>query len=147
MNKSNKFKLIFYLVVIAMLIVSPFILNAVKDTVTDMDNYGPEMIVKDKKEVKGTVVSSEDKSYREKEPTFLFIGGEEKEIEKYYIKIKEENGNIIKVKANEQQYLSNNKNNSIRVIIDENTNEIKYDMNKEKDKKVYEEAKELANSN
>ncbi|MCH4334925.1 hypothetical protein [Staphylococcus haemolyticus] len=148
MNKSIKFILVLLLVFIAMVIVSPLFLKAVKDTVTDIDNHVPEKrIIKDTKEVKGTVISSEDKSYRVKEPTFLFIGGEEKEIEKYYIKIKEENGNIITVKANEQQYLSNNKNNSIKVVIDKNTNEIMYDMNKEKDKKTYEEYKKMANSN
>lgn len=144
----NKYILRIVIILIGILIAFPVIINGVKDTVTDFDNHGiAKRVVKDTKEVKGTVISSEDKSYKVKEPMFLFIGGEEKEVEKYNIKIKEENGNIISVKANEQQYLSNNKNNSIRVIIDKNTNEIEYDMNKNKDKKTYQEYEKLARSN
>lgn len=144
----NKYILRIVIVFIGILIAFPVIINAVMDTVTDFDNHGiAKRVVKDTKEIKGTVISSEDKSYKVKEPMFLFIGGEEREVEKYNIKIKEENGNIISVKANEQQYLSNNKNNSIRVIIDKNTNEIEYDMNKNKDKKTYQEYEKLARSN
>lgn len=144
----NQYILRRVIILIGILIVFPVIINGVKDTLNDLDNHSiAKRVVKDTKEVKGTVISSEDKSYKVKEPMFLFIGGEEREVEKYKIKIKEENGNIISVKANEQQYLSNNKNNSIRVIIDKNTNEIEYDMNKNKDKKTYQEYEKLASSN
>ncbi|AQR26672.1 TPA: hypothetical protein O1I00_002626 [Staphylococcus aureus] len=69
----NKYILRIVIVFIGILIAFPVIINAVMDTVTDFDNHGiAKRVVKDTKEVKGTVISSEDKSYKVKEPMFLF---------------------------------------------------------------------------
>ena len=75
---------------------------------------------------------------------FLFIGGGEEEVEKYIIKIKEKDKYTILVKANENQYLRYSKGDKIKVVVDKESNEIKYDMRSHKDKKEYIEYKRLA---
>ena len=65
-------------------------------------------------------------------------------VEKYIIKIKEKDGSIMSVKANEGQFLRYNKHNDINVVVDKESNEIKYDMRSDKDKEEYSEYKKLA---
>ena len=50
------------------------------------------------------------------------------------------------VKANEDQFLRYNKGNNIKVVVDKESNEIKYDMRSDKDKEEYTEYKKLAHT-
>ncbi|MCG1130706.1 hypothetical protein [Staphylococcus capitis] len=132
---------------LVVIFIFPLIDKVFDNVLSDIDNNGPaKRMIKDTREVKGTVVSSEDQSYKKEQSMFLFTGGGEVVVEKYIIKIKEKDDSVTSVKANEDQFLRYNKNNDINVIVDKESNEIKYDMRSDKDKEEYTEYKKLAHT-
>lgn len=134
--------------VMMILVFIPNILKATDNLMSDAKEYSPEkQLIKNTRELNGTVINTEDKSYKKKQSMFLFIGGGEEEVEKYIIKIKEKDKSTILVKANENQYLRYSKGDKIKVVVDKESNEIKYDMRSHKDKKEYIEYKRLAHDN
>lgn len=140
--------LILFTGVIIIFVFIPNILKATDNLMSDFKKHTPEKrVLESTRELNGTVINSEDKSYKKEKSMFLFIGGGEKEVEKYIIKIKEKDKSIISVKANENQYLRYNKGDKIKVVVDKESNEIKYDMRSDKDKKEYLEYKRLAHDN
>lgn len=138
---------IFVLGGLVMIFIFPGFLKTFDNLKSDIESHGPEKrVMENTREVNGTVISSEDNSYKKEKSTFLLIGGGEEKIERYIIKIKEKDGSIISVKANEDQFLRYSKKNSIKVIVDKESSEIKYDMRSDKDKEEYNELKKTANS-
>lgn len=138
---------IFVLGGLVMIFIFPGFLKTFDNLKSDIESHGPEKrVMENTREVNGTVISSEDNSYKKEKSTFLLIGGGEEKIERYIIKIKEKDGSIISVKANEDQFLRYSKKNSIKVIVDKESSEIKYDMHSDKDKEEYNELKKTANS-
>lgn len=138
---------IFVLGGLVMIFIFPGFVKTFDNLESDIESHGPEKrVMENTREVNGTVISSEDNSYKKEKSTFLLIGGGEEKIERYIIKIKEKDGSIISVKANEDQFLRYSKKNSIKVIVDKESSEIKYDMRSDKDKEEYNELKQTANS-
>jgi len=132
---------------LVVIFIFPLIDKVFDNVLSDIDNNGPaKRMIKDTREVKGTVVSREDQSYKKEQSMFFFTGGGEVVVEKYIIKIKEKDDSVTSVKANEDQFLRYNKNNDINVIVDKESNEIKYDMRSDKDKEEYIEYKKLAHT-
>ena len=137
--------LIFFIGGLIIFSIFPSMVGIFDDVLSDMDDNGPaKRMIKDTKEVKGTVIDSEDQSYKKEKSSFILTGGGEEVVEKYIIKIKEKDGSIMSVKANEGQFLRYNKHNDINVVVDKESNEIKYDMRSDKDKEEYSEYKKLA---
>lgn len=131
--------------VLMICLIFPSIEGIFDDVLSDMDDNGPaKRMIRDTREVKGTVIDSEDQSYKKEKSTFILTGGGEEVVEKYIIKIKEKGGSIMSVKANEDQFLRYNKHSDINVVVDKESNEIKYDMRSDKDKEEYSEYKKLA---
>ncbi|MGW7813709.1 hypothetical protein ACWEUB_12865 [Staphylococcus xylosus] len=94
-------------------------------------------------EVQGTVVSISDKSYIKKEGSVLFVGGGEKKVENYEMKIQYEKNKFKTIKIKEKQYLNYNKEDDIGIVIDKSNNEVKYDLQDEYDKEEYEKCKKI----
>lgn len=134
--------------VMMILVFIPNILKATDNLMSDVKEHSPEkQLIKNTRELNGTVINTEDKSYKKVKSIFLFMGGGEEEVEKYIIKIKEKDKSTILVKANESQYLRYSKGDKIKVVVDKESNKIKYDMRSPKDKKEYIEYKRLAHDN
>lgn len=134
--------------VMMILVFIPNILKATDNLMSDVKEHSPEKkLIKNTRELNGTVINTEDKSYKKVKSIFLFMGGGEEEVEKYIIKIKEKDKSTILVKANESQYLRYSKGDKIKVVVDKESNKIKYDMRSPKDKKEYIEYKRLAHDN
>ncbi|MDG0844461.1 hypothetical protein M4L39_13665 [Staphylococcus equorum] len=94
-------------------------------------------------EIQGIVVSKNDKSYIKKEDTILFMGGGERKVENYQLKIQYGDHNFKTIKVKEKDYLNNNKNDNINIVINEGNNEIKYNLQDQNDKEVYTKYKRL----
>ncbi|WP_440868064.1 hypothetical protein [Staphylococcus shinii] len=94
-------------------------------------------------EIQGTVVSKSDKSYIKKEGSVLFIGGGEKKVENYEMKIQYEKDKFKTIKIKEKQYLNYNEEDDIGIVIDKSNNEVKYDLQDEFDREEYEKCKQL----
>ncbi len=139
--------LIFFIGGLIIFSIFPSMVGIFDDVLSDMDDNGPaKRMIRDTREVKGTVIDSEDQSYKKEKSSFILTGGGEEMVEKYIIKIKEKDGSIMSVKANEGQFLRYNKHNDINVVVDKESNEIKYDMRSDKDKEEYNEYKKLAHT-
>lgn len=96
-------------------------------------------------EIQGTIVSKSDKSYIKKEDSVLFMGGGERKVENYQLKIQYGDHNFKTIKVEEKDYLNSNNNDNISIVIDKGNNEIKYNLQDKEDKKIYEECKRLIN--
>lgn len=94
-------------------------------------------------EIQGTVVSKSDKSYIKKEGSVLFIGGGEKKVENYEMKIQYEKNKFKTIKVKEKQYLNYNEEDDIGIVIDKSNNEVKYDLQDEFDREEYKKCKQL----
>ncbi|RIM90981.1 hypothetical protein BU104_12680 [Staphylococcus xylosus] len=94
-------------------------------------------------EVQGTVVSISDKAYIKKEGSVLFVGGGEKKVENYEMKIQYEKNKFKTIKIKEKQYLNYNKEDDIGIVIDKSNNEVKYDLQDKYDKEEYEKCKKI----
>ncbi|EHR84402.1 TPA: hypothetical protein OVL37_002454 [Staphylococcus aureus] len=142
-----RYLFLFFIGVLMICLIFPAMEGIFDDVLSDMDDNGPaKRMIRETREVKGTVINSEDQSYKKEKSTFLLTGGGEEVVEKYIIKIKENDGSIMSVKANEDQFLRYNKGNNIKVVVDKESNEIKYDMRSDKDKEEYTEYKKLAHT-
>lgn len=70
--------LIFFIGVIIMFVFIPNILKATDKLMSDEKKHtAEEQFLKSTREVNGTVINSEDKSYKKDKSMFLFIGGRE----------------------------------------------------------------------
>lgn len=94
-------------------------------------------------EIQGTVVSKSDKSYIKKEGSVLFIGGGEKKVENYEMKIQYEKNKFKTIKVKEKQYLNYNEEDDIGIVIDKSNNEVKYDLQDKFDREEYKKCKQL----
>ncbi|MBM6639467.1 hypothetical protein [Staphylococcus xylosus] len=94
-------------------------------------------------EIQGTVHSKSDKSYIKKEDSVLFIGGGEKKVENYEMKIQYEKNKFKTIKVKEKQYLNYNEEDDIGIVIDKSNNEVKYDLQDEFDREEYKKCKQL----
>lgn len=109
------------------------------------ENRHAKSALESTEEVKGIVIEKDDKSYMKKEDSFLFVGGGERKIEDYQLKVKYQTDKFKTIKVEEKNYLNYNKSDDIDIVIDTNSNEIKYNLQDKEDKKIYEEYKRLIN--
>ena len=99
----------------------------------------------DTEEVKGTIVSKNDESYIKKEDSILFMGGGERKVENYQLKIQYGDHNFKTIKVEEKDYLNYNESDDVDMIIDKNNNKMKYTLQDKDDKKTYEKCIRLIN--
>lgn len=99
----------------------------------------------DTEEVKGTIVSKNDESYIKKEDSILFMGGGERKVENYQLKIQYGDHNFKTIKVEEKDYLNYNESDDVDMIIDKNNNKMKYNLQDKDDKKTYEKCIRLIN--
>lgn len=99
----------------------------------------------DTEEVKGTIVSKNDESYIKKEDSILLMGGGERKVENYQLKIQYGDHNFKTIKVEEKDYLNYNESDDVDMIIDKNNNKMKYNLQDKDDKKTYEKCIHLIN--
>lgn len=130
-----------------MIVMITSILNTLESTDKDKPNKEQKQVAEWKiantQEIQGTVVSKSDKSYIKKEGSVLFIGGGEKKVENYEMKIQYEKNKFKTIKVKEKQYLNYNEEDDIGIVFDKSNNEVKYDLQDEFDREEYEKCKQL----
>lgn len=130
-----------------MIVMITSILSTLESTDKDKPNKEQKQVAEWKiantQEIQGTVVSKSDKSYIKKEGFVLFIGGGEKKVENYEMKIQYEKNKFKTIKVKEKQYLNYNEEDDIGIVIDKSNNEVKYDLQDEFDREEYEKCKQL----
>lgn len=123
------------------------ILSTLESTDKDKPNKEQKQVAEwrlaNTQEIQGTVVSKSDKSYIKKEGSVLFIGGGEKKVENYEMKIQYEKNKFKTIKVKEKQYLNYNEEDDIGIVIDKSNNEVKYDLQDEFDREEYKKCKQL----
>lgn len=109
---------------------------------TDEKNMA-ENSLKNTEHIKGEVIEKKDKSYMKKEGYALFMGGGERKIEDYQIKLKYDKEKYKTIKIDENDYLNVNKEDVMNIVVDNENNTIKYDLKEKEDKKTYEHFKKV----
>lgn len=130
-----------------MMVMITSILSTLESTDKDKPNKEQKQVAEwrlaNTQEIQGTVVSKSDKSYIKKEGSVLFIGGGEKKVENYEMKIQYEKNKFKTIKVKEKQYLNYNEEDDIGIVIDKSNNEVKYDLQDEFDREEYKKCKQL----
>ncbi|WP_440862459.1 hypothetical protein [Staphylococcus shinii] len=130
-----------------MIVMITSILSTLESTDKDKPNKEQKQVAEwrlaNTQEIQGTVVSKSDKSYIKKEDSVLFIGGGEKKVENYEMKIQYEKNKFKTIKVKEKQYLNYNEEDDIGIVIDKSNNEVKYDLQDEFDREEYKKCKQL----
>ncbi|QDW90442.1 hypothetical protein DWB98_13420 (plasmid) [Staphylococcus xylosus] len=130
-----------------MIVMITSILSTLESTDKDKPNKEQKQVAEwrlaNTQEIQGTVVSKSDKSYIKKEGSVLFIGGGEKKVENYEMKIQYEKNKFKTIKVKEKQYLNYNEEDNIGIVIDKSNNEVKYDLQDEFDREEYKKYKQL----
>ncbi|WP_436941651.1 MULTISPECIES: hypothetical protein [Staphylococcus] len=130
-----------------MIVMITSILSTLESTDKDKPNKEQKQVAEwrlaNTQEIQGTVVSKSDKSYIKKEGSVLFIGGGEKKVENYEMKIQYEKNKFKTIKVKEKQYLNYNEEDDIGIVIDKSNNEVKYDLQDEFDREEYKKCKQL----
>lgn len=133
--------------IIIVSVMTTSILSTLERTDEDKPNKEQKQVAEWKlantQEIQGTVVSKSDKSYIKKEGSVLFIGGGEKKVEKYEMKIQYGKNKFKTIKVKEIQYLNYNEEDDIGIVIDKSNNEVKYDLQDEFDREEYKKCKQL----
>ncbi|WP_432721599.1 hypothetical protein [Staphylococcus shinii] len=130
-----------------MIVMITSILSTLESTDKDKPNKEQKQVAEwrlaNTQEIQGIVVSKSDKSYIKKEGSVLFIGGGEKKVENYEMKIQYEKNKFKTIKVKEKQYLNYNEEDDIGIVIDKSNNEVKYDLQDEFDREEYKKCKQL----
>lgn len=95
--------------------------------------------------IQGEVIEKKDKSYIKKEGSVLLIGGGERKVEDYEIKVKYDKTRYKTIKLKENEYLDINESDKLNIIIDSEDHSIKYNLDDNNDREKYESYKKELN--
>lgn len=135
---GKSFGLLFFAVIL--MVMFTLLLLRINNFVSDKENMA-ELNLMNTEHIQGEVVEKKDKSYIKKDGSVLFIGGGEKKVEDYEVKIKFGKEQYKTIKAKENEYLDINKSDKLNVVIDSNDNSIKYNLDDKYDREIYESYK------
>lgn len=135
---GKSFGLLFFAVIL--MVMFTLLLLRINNFVSDKENMA-ELHLMNTEHIQGEVVEKKDKSYIKKDGSVLFIGGGEKKVEDYEVKIKFGKEQYKTIKAKENEYLDINKSDKLNVVIDSNDNSIKYNLDDKYDREIYESYK------
>lgn len=121
-------------------IITTFGFRNIANFLNDKENMA-ELHLMNTEHIKGEVVEKKDKSYIKKEGSVLFIGGGEKKVEDYEVKVRYDKTQYKTIKVTENQYLDINKADQLNIVIDSEDHSIKYDLDDDVERERYESYK------